>query len=92
MLEAATDALRLGRYAYALRLLDEHAALYATGTLREERLGLRVLALCGAGDTRHGRLERQRFLTGAPHSVLAEKVRGACPLSAAGRDAVLGDR
>ena len=78
LIQNAADALRLGRHAVALRLLDEHAARYPAGALREERMGLRVLALCGSGDTRLGELERQRFLTSAPRSVLADKVRQAC--------------
>jgi hypothetical protein len=78
LIEAASDALRLGRYDRALHLLEVHSARFPSGVLREERKGLRVLALCSAGQVELGREEQQRFLGGSPRSVLADKVRSAC--------------
>jgi hypothetical protein len=78
LVESANDALRLGRYERALRLLDAHAERFASGALVEECSGLRVLALCGLGQVELGRREQQHFLREAPHSVLAQRVRHAC--------------
>ncbi len=83
LLQQADTALRAQRYADALRVLDTHAQRFAQGALAEERRGLRVLALCGLGETERGRAEQQQFLHSTPHSVLAERVRDACPLAAA---------
>jgi hypothetical protein len=78
LLRSATDALRLGRYARAMSLLELHATRFPEGALGEERAGLRVLALCGLGKTGPGLEERERFLRASPRSVLADRVRAAC--------------
>jgi hypothetical protein len=78
LIQSANDAVRQGHYDRALHLLDTHNARFANGILREERRGLRVLALCGLGQTASGLRERARFLRDSPRSVLADKVRSAC--------------
>jgi hypothetical protein len=78
LLEAANAALRSHRFAAALRALALHEQRFADGALREERLGMRVLALCGMGDYAAGSAARLRFLRDAPHAVLARKVAQAC--------------
>jgi hypothetical protein len=72
------DALQAGHHAQALRLLRAHREGFAEGALAQERRGLRVLALCGAGRLAEGRRLRRRFLSAAPGSLLAARVRGAC--------------
>lgn len=78
MIEGADQALRLGQPDKALRLLSQHAAQFAHGSLREEREGLRVLTLCRLGRMQQGVEAKRRFLQAAPRSVLAERVRQAC--------------
>jgi hypothetical protein len=91
LLETASAALRDGRFAEALRALDAHESRYATGALREERTGLRVLALCGAGDYAAGIAARRTFLRMAPQSVLARKVAQACAPGTASEPQKLDD-
>jgi hypothetical protein len=78
LIQGANDAVRLGRFETALRLLDRHHARFPNGILREERSGLHVLALCGLGQTAAGLRERGSFLRDSPRSVLTDKVRAAC--------------
>ena len=92
LLETANAALRAGRFADALRALDVHERRYAAGALREERTGLRVLALCGAGDYAAGSAARRSFLRVAPHSVLARKVAQACAPDTASEPQKLDER
>jgi hypothetical protein len=72
------DALQSGRHGQALRLLRAHREGFREGALAQERRGLRVLALCGAGRRAEARRQRARFLNAAPDSLLAARVRGAC--------------
>jgi hypothetical protein len=76
---AQADAeLRQGRYPGALHALTEHARRFPRGVLREERAALRVLTLCGQDPGPRAQRERERFLAGAPASVLAARVQTAC--------------
>ncbi|KYF49516.1 hypothetical protein BE04_37450 [Sorangium cellulosum] len=79
----AQGALRAGDAGRALALLEEHAAEFRAGTLRQERMAARVFALCALGRIDEARAEAARFLRDAPRSPLAERVRAACPLAAA---------
>ena len=78
LIDRAALALRKGDHRAALRLLDEHLALYPGGVLQTERSGLRVLALCATGRLSEGRLERAAFLRAAGGTPLAARVRRAC--------------
>jgi hypothetical protein len=78
LIRAALGRLNAGDAAGALQLLDHHAARYAHGVMAEERVGLRAIALCAAGEGVLGRAEQQRFLGMAPSSPLAARVRAAC--------------
>ena len=78
MIRSATSALRDADGRAALRLLEQHAEIYPEGMLKEERQGLRVLALCALGQTDQALRERARFLSAAPQSPLAGRVQAAC--------------
>jgi hypothetical protein len=78
LLEQADADLRRGDATAALRRLAEHAARYPSGALREEREGVRVVALCRAGRAAEGRAAADRFLARSPRSTLAPRIRAAC--------------
>lgn len=78
LIDGAAQRLRRGDAEGALRLLDEHLALYPAGVLRTERAGLRVLSLCASGRVGQGRLERAAFLRDAAGTPLSIRVRRAC--------------
>jgi hypothetical protein len=78
LLEQADADLRRGDANAALSRLAEHATRYPSGALREEREGVRVVALCRAGREAEGKAAAQRFLARSPHSALATRIRAAC--------------
>ena len=78
LLEQADADLRRGDPGAALARLAEHAAKYPDGALREERDGVRVVALCRAGREAEGKAAAERFLARAPRSALATRIRAAC--------------
>jgi hypothetical protein len=78
LLEQADGDLRRGDPSAALARLAEHAAQYPAGALREEREGIRVVALCRAGREAEGKAAAQRFLAHSPRSTLATRIRAAC--------------
>jgi hypothetical protein len=78
-LRDAHGALQGGDPARALSLLDAQSATYAGGQLREERDAARVTALCKLGKKDEARAAAARFLSENPRSVLADRVRNACP-------------
>jgi hypothetical protein len=74
---AGVDAeLRSGGYDHALQRLAQHKS---SPWLAEERAALRVLALCGRDNDAAAARARDHFLRSAPSSVLAARVRSACP-------------
>jgi hypothetical protein len=78
LLEQADADLRRGDANAALGRLAEHAAKYPAGALREEREGMRVVALCRAGRAAEGNAAAERFLARSPRSALATRIRAAC--------------
>ncbi|AKF05678.1 hypothetical protein [Sandaracinus amylolyticus] len=78
LLREAHRALRAHDATRALALLDDHAARFPQGALREERAATRVLALCEAGLTAAARTEADRFLAAHPRSMHAARVRASC--------------
>jgi outer membrane protein assembly factor BamD (BamD/ComL family) len=77
-LEQADADLRQGDPNAALARLAEHASRYPGGALREEREGIRVVALCRAGREAEGKAAAERFLARSPRSALATRIRAAC--------------
>jgi hypothetical protein len=78
LLEQADADLRRGDANAALARLAEHAAQYPGGALREEREGVRVVALCRAGRQEEGKVAAERFLARSPRSALVPRIRAAC--------------
>lgn len=78
LLRAAQGALRGGEAARSLDLLAQHASRFPSGAMREERLALRVAALCGAGRRSEARAAAEQFEREAPRSVLGARVRASC--------------
>lgn len=79
LLRAARDALARADADAALTALAEHAAEFPTGHLREERLVLRVEALCAAGSRADARREATSFAQAHPNSPHARKLLRVCP-------------
>ncbi len=77
MLGRADAALQQGDPKAALRALQDHAARFPDGELRQERWGLRVIALCTLNVDDAAR-ESRLFLQRHAHSVLAQRVESAC--------------
>ncbi len=70
VMRQARAALREQDPLRALRLLDEHAARFASGQMLEDRQALRVQALCDAGHGDRAREAARRFArehAGSPH-------------------------
>jgi len=82
LMGAVQAALRDGRPARALELIDRHAALYPRGQLESERLAAETVAACQSGDEARGRQAAERFLRRDASSALAARVRNACPARA----------
>ena len=78
LLRAARDALTRGDPTAAMAALAEHADQFAAGHLREERLVLRVEALCAAGSRDDARREATRFADAHPASPHAKKILRVC--------------
>jgi hypothetical protein len=81
LLREADAALRGGDAARALALLDDHARLYPSGVLAEERSVERIFALCKLGRTTEARAHATRFLRAHPDSPLADGVRASCAMA-----------
>jgi hypothetical protein len=84
LLEEADADLRRGDADSALARLGEHASRYPSGTLADEREGIRAVALCRAGRLAEGRVAADRFLAAARKSSLASRVRTACGVEKTG--------
>lgn len=79
LVRAAEDELHRGSPARALEAVAEHARRFPEGALWEEREVTRILALCRLGDVSGARASADRFITRAPSSPFANRVREACP-------------
>jgi len=80
LLEEANAALAERKPEKALALLERHAREHPGARLRQEREGLRAIALCDAGKPMQGRAEAKLFLRRHAVSTLAVRVRSACKL------------
>jgi len=77
LLREADRAMKARDWTGALRILDEHAARFPSGTLAPERAVQRVLALCGAGRVDQARREAAPMLTGTS-GPLEDRLRSSC--------------
>jgi hypothetical protein len=78
LLREAQLATRVGNFARALELLEEHAARFPSGDLREERIAARINVLCSLGRIDDAREEAKRFLAQAPETPYASRIRASC--------------
>jgi hypothetical protein len=78
LLKKAQSALRAGAPGDALSALSEHAARFPNGALREERMTLRVLALCDRGDVTAARDARDELARTAPGSSHLQRLESSC--------------
>ncbi|MCU0688012.1 MAG: hypothetical protein MUF34_38175 [Polyangiaceae bacterium] len=80
VLREAQRAMREGRPASALDILDRNAPLFRGSPLDAERRATRLLALCKASPGEEAKRAATRFLAESPGSPLAASVRQACAL------------
>ena len=75
LLSRAETELHAGRFATALRLLDDYERRFPRGTLMQEDVAARVQALCGLGRAAAAKSQLKRLAPGSPH---ASRARAAC--------------
>ncbi len=75
LLGHAETELHAGRFANALKLLDQHARTFPRGVLAQERIAARVHALCGLGRVSDANGELARV---TPGSLQESSAREAC--------------
>jgi hypothetical protein len=78
ILKEAQRAIQAGETGRAVELLDTHARKFAGGSLKEERLAARAIALCDAGRTAEARRAVAQFFAEVRVSPLEARVRAAC--------------
>ncbi|HEY3495665.1 MAG TPA: hypothetical protein VGK73_13300 [Polyangiaceae bacterium] len=78
ILSRAQTDLHAGRFASALRVLDEHQRRFPGGALAQERLAARVRALCALGRVPEAESELARLTRLSPHSLHEGRAREAC--------------
>lgn len=77
-MRAARAAIDAGDGAAALQTLAAHAREFPDGQMLEDRLRLRIEALCALGRGEEARAEAAAFLHVHPNSTHAGRVRGLC--------------
>lgn len=78
LLREANAALQRGDAQGALAAIEQHQRQFPRGALALERRGLRILALCAAGDEVTARREAGPFLAAHPPAGLAARVQRSC--------------
>ena len=78
LLESARAALGRGDAPGALALLERHEREFPTGTLVEERLAAKVLALCSLGRRDEAARAASRLLRMSPNSPLRARILDSC--------------
>ncbi len=78
LLRAARAALTQGDTATTLRLVADHARRFMAGHLAEERMVLRVQALCERGEREQSREAVRQLLAAYPNSPHAGTLAAAC--------------
>ena len=92
LLAGAQTALREGRGARALALLDEHTTSCPAATFREEHRAARVLALCLLDRRSQALAEAARLAHEAPRSPQLARLRSSCAAAALAVDRSHQDR
>jgi hypothetical protein len=78
ILSKATTALRAGRPAEGLQLLEEHRRSFPNGRLAEERRTARIQALCALGRRSEAEAELARLAQSSPRSPHLARAQRAC--------------
>jgi hypothetical protein len=78
LIRSASRAIRQNKPEKALRLLKTYDDEFPEGVMREERDGLRVLALCRLGRRAEAEQAKQQFLRQSPSSPMASRIRDNC--------------
>jgi hypothetical protein len=78
ILSRATSALRAGKPAEGLRLLNEHQRKFPNGRLAEERRAARIQALCAMGKRTEAEAELARLAQSSPRSPHLARAQRAC--------------
>lgn len=81
ILSRATSALRAGKPAEGLRLLNEHQRKFPNGRLAEERRSARIQALCALGNRTEAEAELARLAQSSPRSPHLARAQRACGLT-----------
>jgi hypothetical protein len=71
-------ALKEGRNAEALQLVEEQRQQFAHGELQQERDAARIVALCAVGRVADARSAARDFLSNSPRSPFAARIRASC--------------
>jgi outer membrane protein assembly factor BamD (BamD/ComL family) len=79
VLRRAFSAMSQGRWPSAIGALDEHARLFPSGRLKEQREAMMIQALRGAGKTNEADSRGKAFVNEYPDSLLVEKEPPATP-------------
>lgn len=82
LIAAARAHLRAARPARALAVLKSHARSFPDGQMREDRLVLRVEALCAEGKAPQARAEARLLLRAYPESAHAGRLQDPCATAA----------
>jgi hypothetical protein len=78
IVKSASSALKNGRPADALSILNEYEKTSGKGVMTEERDGLRITALCVLGQTQQARTAVRRFQQKFKGSVMALHISDSC--------------
>ncbi len=78
LIKKASRALNQKRPEKTLKILNEYDAAFPKGVMREERDGLKVIALCDLGRRSEAANAKRRFLKRSPSSPMAGRVRDRC--------------
>jgi len=81
ILSKATSALRAGKPAEGLRLLEEHQRKFPKGRLAEERRAARIQALCALGKLAAAEAELARLAQSSPRSPHLARAQRACGIT-----------
>jgi hypothetical protein len=87
LIRRAAEALRDHDPALARQLLDQHEVRFPDGALKQERLGMKLVALCEEDKLAEASALRDRFLAENPDSPMAARVQQACRERAPGQSA-----
>lgn len=78
MIKSASRAVRQKDFVHAVQLLERYPSAFPRGIMRQERDGLYISALCGAGKTKHARTADRVFRKRYGKAPLMFRVEAQC--------------